>query len=378
MKKLLLMSILTLSLMISLDILFIDRSINTDPSTDHTDNALYIQRAKTIPEGGLLYRDVETKTPPLINYLLIPPVFFGASPLAFDVYFSIFIILTVISLYYFLSKVDRKRAKLAAIAFLFLPTTLATPTLCRQDESIVVFFFVLPLLLLYFNGKKIWYSLLSTLGVWIKMHSVFLFPPFLIKERRDILKHITAIISLSIPIILPFLFFAFNDFVWFLKFYLLGEGEELQGISLWRLLDASGIHIPSPLLITAMLFGFMAIYIKFHHFPLWKTILLTIILYFILYPKIHYEYFLMLFVLSIPYLIEEKRSIFLLYLISFLTGITLIIEQRYLDWKVIETGKEFFVSVAILAMISVDFILAYLFHHVANSKSWLDVEFDSG
>jgi len=374
MKKLVMLAVITLSLLISLDVFFIDKKVNTDPSTDHTDNRLYIERAKTILNGGLLYRDVVTKTPPLINYLLVPPVLFGASPLAFEIYFSFFIVLTVATIYYFLSSMDKKLARLAAMAFLFLPTTLATPTLCRQDESIVVFFFILPLLMLYRGKGKIWYSFLSTIGVWIKMHSVFLLPPFLIKERKDIVKHIGVITFLSLIIALPFLILAFDGFTWFLKFYLLGKGEELQGISLWRLLDAINLTIPSLVLISLMGVAILAIYIKFHHMPLWKLVLLTLIIYFLLYPKIHYEYFLMFFALSIPYMIEKKRHIMLLYSMSILSSAVLLIEQRYLDWGVMTEGKWFFVPLAILAMIAVDVVLIYLFYHILKERFWLDEE----
>ena len=160
MKKLLAISIVTLSIMISLDILIIDKNINDDPATDHTDVQLYIERARTILNGKLLYKDVVTRTPPLINYLLIPPVYLGASALAFEIYFSFFIILTILAIYHFLSSIDKKLAFFSALSFLFIPTTLATPTLCRQDESIVVFFFILPLLLLYASKNKYAYSCL--------------------------------------------------------------------------------------------------------------------------------------------------------------------------------------------------------------------------
>ncbi len=373
MKKLIIASVAILSLLISLDILFIDKNINNNPATDHTDNALYIERAKTILKGGLLYRDVVTKTPPLINYLLVPPVYFGGTPLAFEIYFSFFVFLTVISLYYFLARINEGLAYAASFAFLLLPTTLATPTLCRQDESIVVFFFVLPLLLLYSCNKKYLFPILSSMGVWIKMHSIFLIPPFLMKQRgKAIVKHLLIIASISLLITAPFILLAFDEFMWFIKFYLLGKGEELQGISLWRILDANGIAIPSLLLIIMLFAGLIAVYIKFHRESIWKIALLSVIVYFIFYPKIHYEYYLMLFVVAIPYLIEKRKLILMLYVISILTSITLLIEQRYLDWKTTTYAYSFFISVAIISMIIVDIILAYMFYHVAISKTWID------
>ena len=378
MKKLLAMSVAALAILICLDILIVDKSINDNPATDHTDIQLYIERARTILNGGLLYKDVVTRTPPLINYLLVPPVYFGASALAFEIYFSFFIVLTVLAIYHFLSSIDKKLAFIASLAFLFVPTTLATPTLCRQDESIVVFFFILPLLLLYASGRKYVYSFLSSLGVWLKMHSIFLIPPFLLRQRgKELAKHIAIMATVSITITLPFLILAFKEFTWYLKFYLLGEGGELEGISLWRLLDANGVKIPSLVLIAILAVTLITIYIKFYKKSLWKCILLSLIAYFIIYPKIHYEYFLMLFSIAIPYLAEHKRKIMLLYTISILTSITLLIEQRYLDWKTTQYAYWVFVPIAIISMIAVDGILIYLSRHISGNNFWLDkVEID--
>lgn len=373
MKKIIIAGIVTLSILICLDVTFIDRSINDNPSTDHTDNQLYVERARTILNGGILYRDVVTKTPPLINYLLVPPVYFGASPIAFEIYFSIFIILTVISIYYLLSPINKKLAYKSSFLFLFIPSVLASSTFCRQDESIAVFFFIFPLLLLYGTERKFLYSVFSSIGVWIKMHPVFLIPPFLIKQnKKEIFKHILIIVAISLVIIIPFLVFAFDEFIWFLKFYFLGEGEELQGISLWRIMSAVGFSIPSIFLILLLLAFLILVYIKFRRSSLWKIILLSLIGYFILYPKIHYEYYLILFSLAVPYLVENKKYVSLLYAISILTSITLLIEQRYLDWKTTDYAYWFFVPLSITLMIAVNAILIYLFYCISSKNFWLD------
>ncbi len=369
---LIILSSLILSSLILIDQIFIDKAINNDPSTDHTDNQLYIKRARTILEGSLLYRDVDTQTPPLINYLLVPPVYFGGSPLAFEVYFSLFIIITVISIYYFLSPIDEKKAFLSAIAFLFVPTTLFVPTFARQDEAIVVFFFLLPLLLLVRN-KKYAYTFFSSLGVWIKMHSIFLIPPLLLKsKKRDLLNHIFIIIVVSLVITIPFLILAFKEFIWHLKFYFLGEGGKLEGISFWRILDSQGYGIPNIILISLFIISLLVVYFISYkkNYSTWKIICLTLFLYFILYPKIHYEYFIMLFAIFVPYFIENKKSIAILYTISILSGATLLIEQRYLDWKIATYASNVFIPLALIFMISIDILLILLF--LEDRESWLE------
>jgi len=370
---LLILSSLLLSSLIIIDQIFIDKAINNDPSTDHTDNQLYIQRARTILEGNLLYKDVNTQTPPLINYLLVPPVYFGGTPIAFEIYFSLFIVFSVICIYYFLSPIDEKKAFLSAISFLFIPTTLFVPTFARQDEAIVVFFFLLPLLLLFYKGNKYVYTFFSTVGIWIKMHSIFLIPPLILKsKKRELLKHVLIIIFVSLSITIPFFVLAFKEFIWHLKFYFLGEGGELEGISLWRILDSQGYTIPNIMLISFFLTAlfFMYYYSYKKNYGIWKIICITLLFYFMLYPKIHYEYFLLSFAIFVPYFIESKRKIAILYSISILSGATLLIEQRYLDWKVMNYASNVFILLAFIFMLSIDILLVILF--LGKKKSWLD------
>ncbi|HDS59198.1 MAG TPA: hypothetical protein ENN54_02750 [Thermoplasmatales archaeon] len=376
MLVLLLVACLALGGLTAADRLYVDRAVNTDPATDHTDNQLYVQRAETILEGKLLYRDVETQTPPLINYLLVPPVALGGSPLAFEIYFSAFIVLTVLALFAALSPIDERRALWVALAFLFVPTTLVTPTLARQDESIVVFFFLLPLLLMYVSRSRHLYALFAALGIWLKMHSVFLVPPLLLKSnRRQTLKELGVMAGVSLVVTLPFFVLALDQFVWHLRFYLLGEGDEaLQGISLWRILEFRSYAVPSLLLIGAMGIALLAIYYHSyrHRLGVWKTVALTLLAYFVLYPKIHYEYFLILFAVLIPLLIESKKMMGMTYGMAALSGITLLIEQRYLDWGTASAHDAVMVALAGLCMAALDVLLVLTFRHLLTTRTWLD------
>ncbi len=375
---LILLSSALLSPLILIDQLVVDEAINTDPSTDHTDNQLYINRAEAILEGNILYRDVDTQTPPLINYILIPPVYFGGSPLAFEIYFSLFIVFTVICIYYCLSHNDEKKAFLSALAFLLIPTTLFVPTFARQDEAIVVFFFVLPLLLLFYKGNKYLYTVFSSVGIWIKMHSIFLIPPLVLKsKKRELVNHILIVIAISLVITIPFLILAFKEFIWHIKFYLFGEGGELEGISLWRILDSQGYTIPNAVLISLFIIALLVTYFYSYkkNYGIWKIMCFTLLFYFILYPKIHYEYFLMFFAICIPYFIENRKKIALLFIISLLSGVILLIEQRYLDWEVTSYAHTLFIPLALIFMVLIDILLIILFR--GKQKSWLDKSFST-
>ncbi len=113
----------------------------------------WIERAETILSGGLLYRDVQTMTPPLMNYLLVPPTRVSQlsghtnpwATLSFMVYFSLFNLFTA----WVLLRMgeDRKDGYRAALYFLLSPLTLGNSLLRHQDESVLVFFFALTLLL---------------------------------------------------------------------------------------------------------------------------------------------------------------------------------------------------------------------------------------
>lgn len=148
----------------------------------------WIARAETIVKGGLLYEDVSTTTPPLVNFLLVPPVLvsglFGHrnpwSTLSFMAYFSIFNLLTA----YVLLKTeeDREAAYLSALYFLLNPLTFGNSVLRRQDESVLVFFFSLGLLFLLHQRR--WRAGIAIgLTMLIKLSGALMIPIAFIQTR---------------------------------------------------------------------------------------------------------------------------------------------------------------------------------------------------
>lgn len=114
----------------------------------------WIARAETIVGGGLLYRDVFTTTPPLTNFLLVPPALvsglFGHrnpwATLSFMTYFSLFNLFAAWALLHMAK--EKREGYTSAMCFLLNPLTFGNSLLRRQDESILVFFFSLALLFL--------------------------------------------------------------------------------------------------------------------------------------------------------------------------------------------------------------------------------------
>jgi hypothetical protein len=149
----------------------------------------WIARAETIVSGGLLYRDVFTTTPPLINLLLVPPALvsglFGHrnpwATLSFMTYFSLFNLFAAYALLYM--EKDRREGYRAALYFLFNPLTFGNSLLRRQDESILVFFFSLALLFLL--HRQHWRASVAIgLTLLIKLSGALMIPIAFRQENR--------------------------------------------------------------------------------------------------------------------------------------------------------------------------------------------------
>jgi len=148
----------------------------------------WIARVETILQGELLYRDVYTTTPPLINYLLIPPVMVAKAvgmrnpwaTLSFMVYFALFDLFTAWALY--LGTDDRRVGFEQAIWFLANPVTMGNAVLSRQDESILAFFFALALLAAR-RQKLVRSGLAIGLGLLIKLSAALMIPVSFLNQR---------------------------------------------------------------------------------------------------------------------------------------------------------------------------------------------------
>ncbi len=64
---------------------WLDSSFGTTP-----DLAIYQERTDLILHGGLIYRDLDIESPPLINYFLLPPQIISGEWGAYEMYFSLF------------------------------------------------------------------------------------------------------------------------------------------------------------------------------------------------------------------------------------------------------------------------------------------------
>ncbi|MGC9468645.1 MAG: glycosyltransferase 87 family protein [Anaerolineae bacterium] len=169
----------------------------------------WIARAETILQGGVLYRDVFTTTPPLMNYLLIPPVVVSGwfdhqnpwATSAFMVYFSLFNLFIAYALLY--TAEEKAKGYHWALFYLLNPLTFGNTVLRRQDESVLVFFFALAMLMLI-RRRHVASALVMGLSLLVKLTGGMMIPVSFLNGRR------------WRYLVIPFVVFA----VIFLPFYL--------------------------------------------------------------------------------------------------------------------------------------------------------------
>ncbi|NIP36767.1 MAG: DUF2029 domain-containing protein, partial [Thermoplasmata archaeon] len=183
----------------------------------------WVARGETILEGDLLYRDVRTETPPVINLVMTVPVAAGGSLLAFQLFFTMCNILVALLLYETIRRCDERLGALVAILYLINPFTLFHATFYTQDEPLVLLFFLVPLALMV-RGMFYRSAVALGIGIWTKMWPLLLAPMYIFERRPliDRAKAMALIGGVSAVIIVPFLLICPEDCTWFIRFYLLG------------------------------------------------------------------------------------------------------------------------------------------------------------
>lgn len=297
----------------------------------------WIARAETIVGGGLLYRDVRTTTPPLINFLLIPPALvsglFGHrnpwATLSFMTYFSLFNLFAAYALLY--TDKDREEGYRATLCFLLNPLTFGNSLLRRQDESILVFFFSLALLFLL--HRQHWKASVAIgLTLLVKLSGALMIPIAFL-HTRDWRYLIIPPIVLTL-IFVPFLIVAGRSGgFWDITKTATQHPFELDGISLGMLWARAheGQSPVSPTVYSAILvIGVATVLALIAWKPLGLledlTLITTAVL--LLSPKLHCGYFSLLVLMMAPLL--RRYRITALY---FLFGLLALIADMY-KWPV--------------------------------------------
>lgn len=281
----------------------------------YSDLYLFRDRAQTIVDGDLLYRDTDnaTMTPPGINYLLVPPLLLGDHMVVWELWFSLFNFLTAAVLYYILREFKPELAFVGAGLYVTSPFAFFTAISMIQDDTIIPLFVALATLYLVRNRHVISATWVG-LGLVVKMFPVVTAPLLLIsaRDKQTRLKVACAGIGVTLLICSPFLLLAPNEFMAFVEFYLLGKdptGKEVLGMSMWRFLSLAGIHIPNAVNLVALLFALCGIWVLVgrKRLPVHNGFALSFLMLFILYAKLHFGYYLLMLLVLIPWALSDWR-----------------------------------------------------------------------
>ena len=275
----------------------------------------WIARTEVILTGGQLYKDVFTATPPLTNYLLVPPGWFALqtgimNPWAtsgFMVWFSLFNLFTAWLLLVMFE--DKRWGFLSAVFFLLNPLTFGNTVLRRQDESVIVFFMALSLFFILRNEH--------TKGA--------------ISIGLSLLVKLTGAIPLPLAFwytkkwqyaVLPVVVFFGGMAPWFLSvgraamFWDTGTRDnqhpfQFDGVSLGRLwnkgaaVDAQlGLTIPSIIFVVGV--AVVLLYVMWKRFGILEDLSILTATVLILTPKLHTGYFSILVLFMTPLLVKKR------------------------------------------------------------------------
>ena len=313
---------------------------------ENKDIKIFRDRAQTILDGELLYRDTEmiTVSPPVINYLFLPVLILGDTLLLWSSWFAFFLFLTSVVLFFFLEPwFDRRLAIAGSMIYSSSPFGQFTSIAMLQDDAIIVTFLALSLM---FLSRKRWYFAATSLGLGTVTK---LFPalcsPFAVLGPDNWKSRIyVAFIGLGIGFLisLPFLMYASSDFTQFLEFYLFGiqpDSEtqtsyrvsltEQRGMSFWRFMGETIFFVPSVALHLAMLASLAVTWVAVHQRKLNipAAFSLSILSIFIFYSKIHYGYHMMALLVLIPWALHDGKRLWGLFGISFFATIV------HLAWR---------------------------------------------
>ena len=280
-----------------------------------TDLSVFQERARLILNGGIIYRDVPflsfpVESPPIINYLFLPPQLAGGEGWAYEIWFSLFALLSSLATYLVLREWDDHLAFVAALILLLCPSLVLEATMAQQDEPIVVFLFILPVLLFLRKSFKGATASVS-IGFWTKFLSIILFPAILIhiptwKER---FRHIGLAALISLAIALPFLIICPVEFLLFPTYYMLGSNDGGAGMSAIGLMSDGGLVVPGTIgaLVTVAALLVTYWYCWKRRLDIWRSCLLVTVVFLSIYPMIRLSYFILPFSFLVVWAAEDRR-----------------------------------------------------------------------
>jgi hypothetical protein len=272
----------------------------SDPDQEYDYN-IYRSRTQTIIDGGLLYKDVHTETPPLVAYIMVPAQLMGGDDNAYvwGAYEAAFAFLLACLLYLGMRRSDDAKAFYVGVVALLCPF-LIMESAVGEDGAIVAFMFFAGAVAMLHDRR--YAPVAIALGIWTKMWPVLLLPVEFLRARGWKKKTEVAVLAVvvTLAVTLPFLILCFDEFVEFLSFYFLGDPSRPSGgRSMWNFLRDGGYGVPEIVELALVLGSLLAAYLyaQFKHWHSWKAASLAMLMFIVFYPKMHLGYYVMPFVL---------------------------------------------------------------------------------
>lgn len=286
---------------------------------EKNDISIFHRRTSVLLEGGNIYEEVKTGPPPLIHFYFIPPTILTAAPefggvyLSFSLYFSLFVLFDALLLFYGFRKYGQSKAFLMSLLFMVNPVTISN---IHQDEAIVAFTLIIPMLFLIKKRDKI-SSIFTGLSIPVKIWAGFIFPLYLLRKEYDLSKRILHMVSaggITLSIFGLFYLLWGSKSVWFLSQYsgttqTMGLGPLSFWGRWWDILSFSSHYpprIPILVFIAVLLLGIFYIAYK-RDWPPLMTLASFLCIFFGLYLKVHYDYYLILFPFILYFSVRDKR-----------------------------------------------------------------------
>jgi len=330
--------------LIALDVLFLRDYLNATIG-EVVDLSFYRERTQGVLDGLWLYRDIQCESPPLIVYLMLPAQMAGGSELAYQVWFSIFILLTSLSLYLALRRFDDVKAFLVALTFLFVPVSTIETVFGIQDEAIVFYVFILSILLAVI-GRLRWSAAAMTVGIWTKFMNGFLLPFLLRAERtrRERLILLGIVAGISLLVCLPFLIVCPEEFLRFPSYYFFRSGtseDPTSNLNIWDFLSMGGLDLPSWFFLI-LIAGVMvlAYYVGLRKDrTLLEGMLIVLVAFILIYPRTTATYYtlpialLLIWGVEKPWLVIRCVFIYVPLLLSLLFTNNNSMGEPFIDWE---------------------------------------------
>lgn len=314
----------------------------------------WIARTETILNGGLLYRDTFTSTPPLTNLLLIPPslipIYYGNvnpwATLSYMLWFSLFNLLAALVLLKTAEKPDEGYK--AALIFLLNPLTFGNTVLRRQEESIVVFFIALALMFIL-QRRHIKGAVAIGLGLLVKLTAAVVLPVTFLHHRKWQYLILPALVFLLV--MAPFLVLAGRDAVFWDVGTSHGEHPfQYQGVSLaglWNQFNGESAQVPLLLMSALLVIGtaLALLYIAWKQPGILQGLVLLVTVIFLFSPKLHTGYFSLLVLVMAP-LLKDWKMVGL----TWLFGLVAVVADYY-KWPIVNLQAAFIWMVVTMAIV---------------------------